>query len=221
VAPEPAELLERFPDLPADFVSAYAAARPYTMTSAERMYALWEAARHIKRREIAGALVECGVWRGGSAMLMGEVFHGSGRELWLYDTFSGMSAPSRDDLDFRGEPLDLDDERVIANASLDEVRRNLAFYEPVVYVQGDVEETIPGCVPDRIALLRLDTDWEASTRHELEHLYDRLSPGGVLLVDDYGHWRGARRAVDRFFAERDDAPLLTRIDYTGRIAIRV
>jgi O-methyltransferase len=202
-------------------VSAYELARPYTMTSAERMYALWEATRYVLRRDIPGALVECGVWRGGSAMLMADVLRGSGRELWLYDTFLGMPDPAKGDLDFRGEPPDLSDDLVIAVASLEEVVRNLLFYEPVIYVEGRVEETIPARAPDQIALLRLDTDWEASTRHELEHLYDRLSRGGVLLVDDYGHWRGARRAVDQFFAPRNDAPLLTRVDYTGRIAVRV
>ena len=218
--PDPAVLLDVFPDLPDGFLEVYRRARPYTMTSAERMYALWEATRYILRRNIPGALVECGVWRGGSAMIMGEVLRGSQRELWLYDTFAGMPAPAAADRDFQGRPPDLDNELVRAAAGLDEVQQTLAFYEPVIYVQGKVEETIPTRAPERVALLRLDTDWEASTRHELEHLYDRLSPGGVLLVDDYGHWRGARRAVDEFFAARDDAPLLVRIDYTGRIGIR-
>jgi O-methyltransferase len=206
--------------LPGEFASAYELARPYTMTSVERMYALWEATRYVLRRDIPGAFVECGVWRGGSAMLMAQVLRGSGRELWLYDTFDGMPEPAGDDLDFRGEPPDLSNELVSAIAGLDEVVSNLSFYEPVIYVEGKVEETIPSRAPEQIALLRLDTDWEESTRHELEHLYDRLSPGGVLLVDDYGHWRGARRAVDQFFERRDDAPLLMRIDYTGRIALR-
>ena len=83
-----------------------------------------------------------------------------------------------------------------------------------------MEETIPGRAPERIALLRLDTDWYESTRHELEHLWERLEPGGVLIIDDYGHWAGAREAVDEFFAKRSDAPLLTRVDYTGRIGVK-
>ncbi len=74
--------------------------------------------------------------------------------------------------------------------------------------------------PPSLALLRLDTDWYESTRHELEHLYPRLAAGGVLIIDDYGHWDGARRAVDEYF-ERQAAPLLlNRIDYTGRIAVK-
>jgi hypothetical protein len=87
-------------------------------------------------------------------------------------------------------------------------------------VPGRVEDTIPGEAPETISLLRLDTDWYESTRHELEHLYPRLSLGGVLVLDDYGHWRGAREAVDEYFTQTGEFPLLSRIDYTGRIAIR-
>ena len=92
--------------------------------------------------------------------------------------------------------------------------------EQVHIVRGPVEDTIPGKAPERLALLRLDTDWYESTYHELVHLYPRLSVGGVLIIDDYGHWEGARRAVDEYFAAAGSRPLLNRIDYTGRIAIK-
>ena len=92
--------------------------------------------------------------------------------------------------------------------------------ERVHVVRGAVEETLPGHAPDRLALLRLDTDWYESTRHELQELYPRLATGGVLIVDDYGHWEGARRAVDEYFAGAGPAPLLQRIDYTGRMAVK-
>jgi hypothetical protein len=88
------------------------------------------------------------------------------------------------------------------------------------FVKGKVEDTIPATVPDAIAILRLDTDWYESTRHELVHLYPRLVRGGVLIVDDYGHWRGAREAVDGYFAEQNTVPLLQRIDYTGRLMMK-
>ncbi len=88
------------------------------------------------------------------------------------------------------------------------------------YVKGKVEDTIPSAAPEQIAILRLDTDWYASTRHELEHLYPRLARGGVLIIDDYGHWEGARRAVDEYFATQQVAILLNRLDQTGRIAIK-
>jgi hypothetical protein len=88
------------------------------------------------------------------------------------------------------------------------------------YVEGKVEETIPVNAPDQISLLRLDTDWYESTKHELIHLYPRLVEGGVLIIDDYGHWQGARRAVDEYIEENNLPLLLCRIDYTGRITVK-
>jgi hypothetical protein len=83
-----------------------------------------------------------------------------------------------------------------------------------------VEETIPGYAPEEISILRLDTDWYASTKHELIHLYSRLSKGGVLIIDDYGDWAGARKAVDEYFAAQSFKPMLGRIDNTGRICVK-
>jgi hypothetical protein len=83
-----------------------------------------------------------------------------------------------------------------------------------------VEDTLPAEAPEKLAILRLDTDWYSSTKHELETLYPRLAEGGVLIVDDYGHYEGARRAVDEYFAETGQRVLLSRIDYTGRIAVK-
>jgi len=199
------------------------------MTSPERMYALWQATRHVIAAGVPGAIVECGAWRGGSAIVAADAARSDPeRELWLYDTFEGMPEPGEHDVDFMGvaakPQLERGDDLIVARAGLDEVRANLRRSglpeSRLHYVQGRVQETIPAMAPERIALLRLDTDWEDSTRHELEHLWPRLSRGGVLIVDDYGHWQGARRAVDCYFAARGDAPLLQRIDYTGRIAVR-
>ena len=78
----------------------------------------------------------------------------------------------------------------------------------------------PAASPPSIALLRLDTDWYESTYHELVHLYPRLSVGGILIIDDYGYWQGARRAVDRYFAEQGTRVFLSRIDETGRLAVK-
>jgi O-methyltransferase len=233
--PPAGDLLTVYPDFDPGFVPVYAAALGYTMTSPERMYALWGAVLKVVRDGIPGDFVECGVWRGGSSMLAAHTFAHAGvtdRHIWLYDTFSGMPQPGESDVDWAGRPaadvMAGDDpvaaELVTAAASLDEVKRALALieypYERLHFVEGLVEETIPGEAPDQIAILRLDTDWEASTRHELKHLWPRLSPGGVLIIDDYGHWAGARKAVDDYFAERDDVPLLVRVDYGGRVGIR-
>jgi O-methyltransferase len=234
--PAPEDLLTTHPDMDPEFVATYATAMDATMTSAERMYGLWQATRHVIATGVPGALVECGVWRGGSAMVMAHVLVAAGvsdRELWLYDTFEGMPAPEDADADFMGVPAAEHlaaaagnrDDLVVAYASLDEVRANVQTVgypvDLVRYVVGQVEHTIPAQAPGEIALLRLDTDWESSTRHELEHLWPRLEVGGVLIIDDYGHWSGARRAVDGYFAGRGDAPLLARVDYTGRMGVRV
>ena len=223
------------PDLEDEFAPLLARCEPFTMTSVERMYGLWQAVRHVSRAGVSGDVVECGVWRGGSSMLAALTLMEIGdaeRTLWLYDTFQGMNAPTEKDVSIAGYSAQEDwsrlrDDRespVLAFATLADVRANMTStgIDPgrVRYVEGPVETTIPGDVPERIALLRLDTDWYESTKHELEHLWDRLQPGGVLIIDDYGHWVGAREAVDEFFEGRADAPFLTRLDYTGRIGVK-
>jgi O-methyltransferase len=212
---------------------------PRTLTSVPRLQALIDGVRHCVDREIPGAFAECGVWLGGSveAMLLTLLEAGvSDREVYLYDTFEGMTEPTEHDTskfdppaldswrDAKNEDARLYDELFDpAKFNVDVVRETLVATgypeDRLHFVRGPVEETIPSTVPDSLALLRLDTDWYESTRHELEHLYPLVSPGGVLIIDDYGHWEGCRRAVDEYFTEHP-APLLSRIDYTGRIAVK-
>jgi hypothetical protein len=90
----------------------------------------------------------------------------------------------------------------------------------VLFIKGKVEETIPGTLPKEISLLRLDTDWYESTLHNLVHLYPLLRKGGILILDDYGHWQGARKATDEYFARENIIPFLSRIDYTGRLYVK-
>lgn len=223
------------PDLDPCFSSIYAACQPFTMTQRERMYALYESVKYVCTAELEGALVECGVWKGGSAMIMALTLAQCGclsRSLYLYDTFEGMSAPTKRDVDVLGNRAD-DTMKHYADgngssswcySSLDEVRKNVdgTGYPPdrISYVKGNVEDTIPATIPEKIALLRLDTDFYESTYHELVHLYPRLVSGGVLILDDYGHWRGFREAVDRYFAENRIALLMNRVDYQGRVAVK-
>jgi len=206
----------------------------FTMTSPERIVALRDAVRYVCRHDIAGDVVECGVWRGGSMMAVALTLLelGGRRRLHLFDTFDGMPPPTSHDRDLSGVAAsgllaaeDRDTGSTWARSPLEDVRGNLLSTgypaELVHFVPGLVEETIPTRAPDRIAILRLDTDWYESTRHELEHLYPRLVQGGVLIIDDYGHWQGARRAVDEYLATTNARVLLSRIDYTGRLAIKI
>lgn len=206
---------------------------PYTMTSLERRASLLGAVDHIVKHQIAGDIVECGVWRGGSMMAVALALMARGdtsRHLYLYDTFEGMSEPTEHDRSVSGESAQaqLDrttrDATVWAVAGLDDVQANLwsTGYprEQIHFVKGKVEDTIPATLPARIALLRLDTDWYESTRHELTHLYPLLSRHGVLIIDDYGHWQGARQAVDEYFASSPEPVFLHRVDYTARLMIK-
>lgn len=209
--------------------------RPFTMTSPERIFALRQAVQHVIQHGILGDIVECGVWKGGSMMAVARTLQESGvtdRSLCLFDTFDGMSAPTQQDVSLEGESAaDLlstsakESSMTWAYGPIDEVKRNLLSTgypaERMSFIRGKVEETIPQYAPDRIALLRLDTDWYESTYHELLHLYPRLSLGGVLIIDDYGHWAGAREAVDKYFAEHRLQLLLNRIDYTARICVKI
>ena len=211
------------------------AVRPYTMTSPERLFSLIEAVRYVAAAGVAGSFVECGVWRGGSMMAAALALlecADTSRELYLFDTFEGMSAPTEHDVAIDGQsaatllqaPRSTDPTSAWCYATLPDVQAALERTrypaERIHFVRGRVEDTLPAGAPQSIALLRLDTDWYESTRHELEHLYPALVPGGVLIIDDYGHWAGCRKAVDEYFTARGIRLLLQRVDYTGRIAIK-
>jgi len=153
------------------------------------------------------------------------------RILFLYDTFEGMTEPDPEvDVDASGNNAANDWLEVQRRgvkwsyAPIEEVRDVIAGsgypMDKVVFVKGPVEDTIPATVPDRISLLRLDTDWYSSTKHEMEHLYPKLSAQGILILDDYGHYQGARRGVDEYLSKLDKKPLLQRIDYSCRVAVK-
>lgn len=215
--------------------------RSLTLTGPLRVFALLDAVRYVVERGVPGALVECGVWRGGSVLAMVLKLQELGaepRDIYLYDTFEGMTEPTPADTSAFEPPALATWQRARRQGrrpwaqffesdqiSEEAVRAVLlrTGYPPerLHFVRGPVERTLPGVAPERVALLRLDTDWYESTRHELTHLYPRLAPGGVLILDDYGHWQGCRKAVDEYFAGPGHAPLLLqRIDYAARIAVR-
>lgn len=214
----------------ARFMEIYERCKPLTMSSIERMYALHQAVDYICTSGISGDVVETGVWRGGSSMMAALTLleHDSTeRDLWLYDTYEGMAEPTEIDRSFDGQSAKEQWEKTPdwCAASLDDVQTNMRTtgypFERIHFIEGKVEDTIPTAgVPDSIALLRLDTDWYVSNKHELNNLYPRLVAGGVLIIDDYGHWDGVRRSVDEYFAEQGITGLLNRIDYTGRMMVK-
>lgn len=213
--------------------------RMHTMISTARLLANMDAVEYVVRRGVPGALVECGVWRGGSVLAMVRVLQRLGvddRDVYLYDTFEGMTEPG----DVDTSPFDPParqtwqqtpdgsrawgwafDPAIYGLESVRELVLDSGYpQERVHFVQGPVESTVPAQVPDEIAVLRLDTDWYASTLHELVHLYPLVPQGGVLIVDDVGHWDGARRAVDEYFSSSAAPVLMTRTDYSGRMCVK-
>jgi len=219
------------------FQELYEKCRPYTMTSVEALYALYKSVEYIVASNLAGDFAETGVWRGGSCMLIAETllaFGDSSRRIFLFDTFEGHPRPDAEkDVDLWGNRAIDEWHRLVGednhgtwgDASLDEVRENLARTgypaDKLVFVKGMVENTV-GTVQamDKLALLRLDTDWYASTKASLQHLYPRLAGGGVLIIDDYGHCKGSQQAADEYLAISGEQILLTRVDYTCRLAIK-
>jgi len=206
------------------------------MTSPERLWSLLGAVRHVVNTEVAGDFVECGVWRGGSVMAMAKELRALGvtdRRIWLYDTFAGMTPPTSADIEagsgvtaremLATTPVQGGD-NVWCVAGREDVEENVRStrypFEQFTFVEGDVAQTLRQNAPEKIAILRLDTDWYESTKVELEVLYPRLSVGGVCILDDYGHWQGAREAVDEYFDKLGSRPYMHPIDYSGRVMIK-
>ena len=219
-----------------DFLALYKLCKPFTMTSTERMYSLYKAVNYVLQNNIPGDFVECGVWKGGSALLIAKMLADKNiidRKVILYDTYEGMSEPTENDKDIAGQPaisllqktsIEIQDS-IWCYSSFDEVKANLSISklpeECIIMIKGKVEDTIPLQLPTKsISLLRLDTDWYESTKHELIHLYPLLNTNGVLIIDDYGHWKGCRKAVDEYVSSNKLSILFNRIDNTGRLAIK-
>ena len=217
----------------------------YTMTfkrGIEPSYSLYKAVQYVVKNKIPGDFVECGVWRGGSVILIALAlahFGDTDRKIFLYDTFTGMTKPDEQDVDWEGKNLKKKWEKDALQkaqklgytenpkwgcASIEDVRKNVYATDypkdNFVFVKGPVEHTIPGTVPEKIALLRLDTDWYASTYHELVHLYPIISAGGILIIDDYGWCRGSRKATDKYIKEHKLNLFLSRIDESVRLAVK-
>lgn len=190
---------------------------PLSMTSEARIIYLFNELEHIRLNNIDGDLVECGVYKGGNILGMMEYcnYFNLNKTIWAYDTFSGMTQPKNIDVDIHNNSASNIIDSAKCDESLSNFQKNISKskYNYLKIIVGDVCETL--CVndnaPDNIALLRLDTDWHDSTKCELDILYPKVVSGGSIIIDDYGHWRGCRKAVDNYFGSFK----YTKIDYTG------
>ncbi len=206
---------------PSEFSSLYRRVRTRTMCSNARLRGLYRGVRNVVKNEIRGDIVECGTALGGSAALMALTLRQLGvrRTLWVFDTFEGLPAPTPEDPDFE-----------VANlfagscvGTLDEVQSlfvQLRVRDQVQFVKGLFQDTLPAVDISQIALLHIDGDWYESVKACLDNLYDRVSPGGIIQFDDYGYWKGARKAVDEFLDARGIRAPLKKLDYSGRILVK-
>ena len=192
---------------------------PYTMLTYPRLSKLYEMATHLERKKISGCFVECGVWNGGSAGVVAKVAeHNKNRHIWLFDSWEGLPQPSQFDISYTGRQGEKGDalgsEEKVKELILKKLKLN---NNRVHLVKGWFDDTIPLYKKDinKIALLHLDCDWYKSVKFCLEELYDNVVEGGFIGIDDYGHWRGCKRAVDEFVENRNLNIELVKIDYTG------
>tara|TARA_R110000868_G_scaffold52950_2_gene166641 strand:- start:870 stop:1658 length:789 start_codon:yes stop_codon:yes gene_type:complete len=208
----------------------------FTLTNRERIVSLIRAVKHVETYNIEGDIVECGVWKGGSmmaALKSLKKLKSFKRHVYLYDTFEGMSKPTDLDKSIRGESAtdayskkDEVWDRIECFSTLDEVKSNISKINypenNIHYIKGKVEDTIPNdTIPKKIAILRLDTDWYESTLHEMEYLFPKLVKGGIIIIDDYGHWQGCKLAIDEYVQKNKIELFLQRIDYTCRMAVKI
>ena len=208
----------------------------YSMTPRIRIYNLLQALKHVKQNSIEGDFVECGVWKGGNIIMFRKFqeneFFNDKRNIFAYDTFSGMSEPSKEDFNLikkisAKNLLEKDKEKKTNTwgvCGLDEVKsnilKNVTSIENIKFIKGKVEETLMNeeNLPKKISILRLDTDWYESTKKELEILYSKVTPGGIIIIDDYGHWNGSRQAVDEYF--KGKFVWMHYVDYACRLIIK-
>ena len=207
----------------------------YSTTGIIRMWALVQSIKYIHKKNIDGDMVECGIWKGGNVILMKKMIekYNLKNKVYGYDTFEGMPDATIWDIDYKGN----DASNLMRNSKKDESVRNIHAYasltavennirdsvgsmDGINLIQGKVEETLreKKNLPKKISILRLDTDWYESTKAELETLYPRVEKGGIVIIDDYGHFKGAKKAVDEYFG--DQKPFMHYVDYTCRLFIK-
>lgn len=228
---------EEFPvDFEQEYIDIIKKVKPYTMTSTERLYQLIHCVKYIIENKISGDFVECGVWRGGSVLTIIEtlkLLNVADRKVHLFDTFSSADILSTKSAVSEDEPFigSKDDtlqyiakQNIDLSVNLDDVKKIMRETDyplnNIIFHVGRVEDTIPESSINSISLLRLDTDWYDSTKLQLNSLYDKVLANGIVIFDDYGFWKGHKKAADEFLTERGIQPLLFRNDYSCRLFIK-
>lgn len=194
--------------------------RPYTLLSRERIQNVLDCIEQLEKDKIEGDLVEIGVYKGGVIMAMALKCQqlNSNRKIYAYDTYEGMTQPTENDIDCNFLPASdmMHESKIMCYSSLEETKRNVekTEYNNVVFCKGDIVKTDTSTIPQTIALLRLDTDWYESTTFELQHFEPHVPKKGFVIIDDYGHWQGSRKATDEFLSKNPSIHPIP-IDYTG------
>jgi O-methyltransferase len=190
-----------------------------TMVGLARLENLQQCIESIVADEVPGDLIETGVWRGGAAIFMRALLDVSGqhdRVVWAADSFSGLPTP--DALAYPADAGDLHHTVDFLAISLEEVKRNFSRYdiatENVRFLQGWFRDTLPTLRHEQWSLVRLDGDMYESTMLALEELYPRLSPGGYVIIDDYGAVDGCRHAVEDFRTQNSITEEPSQVDWT-------
>lgn len=210
-----------------EFIKIYKMVRRYTLCPRERLYSLYQSVRYVILNDIQGDFVECGVWKGGCCMLIALTLEELGitdRKIYLYDTYQGMTKPTEEDVALcsNQKQIDVWNEKQNGEFSdwcdvgVEEVRNAMLMTEypkeNIILVKGKVEDTLKKHPHEKIALLRLDTDWYESTLAEMVHLFPVLESRGILISDDYRHLAGSRKAIDDYLKEKGISLLLNRVD---------
>ncbi len=232
--PQSAVQAEEFPlDFEQEYIDIIKMVKPYTMTSSERLYQLIHCTKYIIENNIPGDFVECGVWRGGSILTIIEtlkLLNSRDRKIQLFDTFSSDDIFATKTVVTEDKPFKGSLEEIKKSATIDfsvnlydvkNVMKKTGYpQENVIFNVGRVEDTISTANIDSISLLRLDTDWYDSTKFQLEELYDKVVTNGVVIFDDYGFWKGHKKAADEFLLKNNIKPLLMRNDWSCRLFIK-
>ena len=193
------------------FIKYYEKCKMRTMLSPEALYDLWWSVKYLCENDLRGDIVELGVWQGGALEIVAHAlneFKGNNRIVG-FDTFEGHPMPEAEEIDIWGNNM-LDKFHEVTNdgekwcfADYHSVENKLkSIYTNVTLIKGVVNETVDMSDINEISILRLDMDWYEPTKIALNKLYGKIQKGGALIIDDYGHHSGAKKATDEYFKEK-------------------